>query len=235
MLGHPHSAKSVFSSSEGTPLCVRLCPSHLVQSLGMTGKRPAPCSVCPLFKYLFMLVISPPEPSVLLAEQSLGSFLLYEVLPSLRYPCGPLLVSLQYVHVVLSLRNPDLQSGSRSPWDHCWPGSYQCWESSLLLCLGWSASQYCWGFFPHSFLWLFVVGLFVCLVCNHPVVLSRGLHWALLLRGSFMEKVAMCVKDKEEGQCFQPVLPMDLLGRSEGICYQILPLTKLQAAGSGRG
>lgn len=50
-----------------------------------------------------------------------------------------------------------------------------------------------------------------------------------------MEKVAMCVKDKEEGQCFQPVLPMDLLGRSEGFCYQILPLTKLQAAGSGRG
>lgn len=41
--------------------------------------------------------------------------------------------------------------------------------------------------------------MFLFVVCNYPVVLSRGLHWAQLApEREFMEKVAMCVKDKEE-------------------------------------
>lgn len=55
----------------------------------------------------------------------------------------------------------------------------------------------------------------VCLfvVCNYLLFLAVGCTGhSLLLRVSFMEKGAMCVKNKEEGQCFQPVLPQTCQG-----------------------
>lgn len=75
-------------------------------------------------------------------------------------------------------------------------------------------------------LWCVTVLLFLAVGCTGH---------SLLLRVSFMEKAAMCVKDKEEGEYFQPVFPTDLPGTSEGFCYQLLPSTELQAAGSSRG
>jgi len=73
------------------------------------------------FRYLYTLIRFPPEPSLLQAEQSQLSqpFLIGEMHRTLHHLHGPLLNSIQYVHVRLVLRSPELDATVR-----VWPHQY---------------------------------------------------------------------------------------------------------------
>lgn len=113
----------------------RAGPLALVLLLCTTEKSRALSSLLYAFRNLYKLIRSP-KPSVLQAEQSelSQSFPTGEMLWSLHHLSHPWLVSLQYVHVSLGLRSPDLDTELRhvSPALSRWQGSSPsaCWQYS---------------------------------------------------------------------------------------------------------
>jgi len=124
VLGHSHSEK-VFPDVQREPpvflrgnlLCFSLCPLPLVLSLGTTEKYLSLSSLHSPFRYLCTLIRS--SLRLLQAEQSQlpQPFIMGEMLQSLNHLCGPLLDSLQHVHVCLVLRNPELDTELQA-WPH---------------------------------------------------------------------------------------------------------------------
>ncbi|PKU38985.1 hypothetical protein llap_10711 [Limosa lapponica baueri] len=105
-LSHPHR-KKVVPDVQREPSVVL----PLVLSLDTTGKSLALFYVPSLQVFISIEKISP-EPSLFQAEQSQLSqpFLVGEILQTLQHLCGPLLGSLQYVHVSLAMDNPELDT-----------------------------------------------------------------------------------------------------------------------------
>jgi len=95
----------------GNLLCFRLGPLPLVLALGTTEKSLALSSFHAPFRYLYTLRRSPLSlPFSRLNSPSSQPFLIGEMLQSLHHLCGPSLDSLQYVHVSLVLRSPELDT-----------------------------------------------------------------------------------------------------------------------------
>ena len=109
------AVKKWFLMFRGNLPCFSWCPLPLVLALGTTKRSLAPTPLHPPLRYLYTLIRSAPEPSLLQAQQSQLSqpFLICQMLQPLCHLCGPLLGPLQYVHVSLVLRSPELDTGAR--------------------------------------------------------------------------------------------------------------------------
>ena len=105
----------------GNLLFFSMCPLPLILSLDTTEKSLPLSSSLTTVRYLYTSARTL-KPSFLQDTQSKCSqpFLTCEVLQSLHRPCGPLLDTLQYVHVSLEPGSPEL-----GPALQLWP--HQCW------------------------------------------------------------------------------------------------------------
>jgi len=113
------TAKKCFLMFRGNLLCLSLCPLPLVLSLGATEKSLALSSLHPPFRYLYTLLRHTP-PSLLFSRLNSPSshyFLAGAMLQSLHHLNGPSLDSLQYVHVSLVPRSPEMDIALQV-WPH---------------------------------------------------------------------------------------------------------------------
>ena len=122
VLGHPHSKKSVSWSS--VPPMFQFVPIASGPVAGHHWKEPGSISFAPSLQ-VFIDIEKIPL-SLLQAEQFQLSqpFFIGEVLQHLHHLCGPLLDSLQSVHVSVVLRSPELDTALQ-----VWP--HQRWGEEL--------------------------------------------------------------------------------------------------------
>ena len=126
----PVSVLSHAQSKKGFPDVHREPPV-----VGHHWKEPASTFFTPSFQrsmHIHMHSSDPPWCFSKLNSPTCQPFLIWEMLQSLNHRSGPLLDTLQYVHLCLALKSPELDTGVASPLPSREEGSHPstCWQYS---------------------------------------------------------------------------------------------------------